>query len=392
MSYFLRYFRLFIFALIICSLLSLDFEFNLPVEAAPISHAHANSLKQKKKTIKSKIKQTHAKIVELKKKEHIEITKLSNTQVNLEQTEDQIKSCENRIKSIRVKLNKLNNRINSITKEYGQTIKLAGERLRQVYKGERITFLHLILSTKDISSFFDRVYFQKRLAIYDKQLLNELKLKTRELYQVKSNIEVQKSNYLSAINEMHSKKILLADSIQTSQGLINKLRSDRSTYEKAESDLEGQSASIEQQLRSSLGSTKFKGSLSGAFLKPIAGILTSPYGFRRHPIFGTKSFHRGVDLAASLGSPVSASNSGVVVFTGWYGGYGKVVIINHGNYKGTATSTLYAHLGSISTSIGARVTKGQRIAREGTTGYSTGPHLHFEVRLNGATTNPLGFI
>ncbi|MEI7474746.1 MAG: peptidoglycan DD-metalloendopeptidase family protein [bacterium] len=364
----------------------------LSVAAATTKQVHTSILKQKKKTIEIKKKQTHAKIVELKKKEHIEITKLSNTQVNLEKTETDIEKCQNNITNIKNKLYKLQTRINSITKEYDHTIYLAGQRLRQIYKGERITILHMIMSTRDISSFFDRLYFQKRLAVYDKNLLSELRDKTHELYAAKSNVEVQKRNYLTAIEEMNSKKRLLADSIETSQDLISKLRSDRSTYEKAENDLESQSASIEQQLRSSMGSVKYKGVVTGGFLKPIAGILTSPYGPRRHPIFGTRSFHRGVDLAAGYGAPVKASNSGVVIFTGWYGGYGKVVIINHGNVKGRSTSTLYAHLSSFSTSAGQKVSKGEVIAREGTTGYSTGPHLHFEVRLDGSTTNPLGFI
>ena len=129
-----------------------------------------------------------------------------------------------------------------------------------------------------------------------------------------------------------------------------------------------------------------------SFIRPTSGYVSSPFGWRRHPIFGSRSFHSGVDLAAPNRTPIRASNSGIVIYTGWYGGYGKVVIINHGNFKGTPTSTLYAHLSGSTVSKGQKVEKGIIVGYEGTTGYSTGPHLHFEVRLDGNPTNPLRYI
>ena len=92
-----------------------------------------------------------------------------------------------------------------------------------------------------------------------------------------------------------------------------------------------------------------------------------------------------------MGTAVKCSNSGVVTFVGWYGGYGKVVIVDHGIYKGQPLSTLYAHLSSYSVSKGQKVSRGQVIARSGSTGYSTGPHLHFEVRVNGKPVSPYSY-
>ena len=128
------------------------------------------------------------------------------------------------------------------------------------------------------------------------------------------------------------------------------------------------------------------------FIKPIAGRITSPFGYRTHPIFNSRTFHSGVDIGGQYRGAIRASNSGKVIYTGWYGGYGKVVIIDHGKINGHPTTTLYAHLDSISASNGAYVSKGQIIGREGTTGYSTGPHCHFEVRVNGKPVNPLNYI
>ena len=127
-------------------------------------------------------------------------------------------------------------------------------------------------------------------------------------------------------------------------------------------------------------------------MKPIGGSITSPFGWRTHPIFKSRSFHSGVDIAGPNYGSIKASNSGKVIYTGWYGGYGKVVIIDHGVISGNPTTTLYAHMSAIKVSNGQNVAKGQVIGLEGTTGYSTGPHCHFEVRINGRPNNPMNYI
>ena len=111
-----------------------------------------------------------------------------------------------------------------------------------------------------------------------------------------------------------------------------------------------------------------------------------------HPIFKRKIFHSGVDIGAPYGTSIKAANSGRVIFVGWYSGYGKVVIIDHGKINGIPTTTLYAHMSVTKVSKGAHVAKGTIVGKVGTTGYSTGPHLHFEVRQKGNPVNPLKFI
>ena len=127
---------------------------------------------------------------------------------------------------------------------------------------------------------------------------------------------------------------------------------------------------------------------TGRYLTPAQGPITSPFGYRIHPIFGTMRFHTGVDIGAYYGSPVLASDSGVVIDSGWLGGYGNCIIVDHGG----GYSTLYAHCSELYVSYGQSVSKGQQIAAVGSTGNSTGPHLHFEVRINGEPVDPLGFI
>jgi len=127
---------------------------------------------------------------------------------------------------------------------------------------------------------------------------------------------------------------------------------------------------------------------SGAFQRPTSGRLTSGFGHRVHPIFGTSRLHTGLDFGAPSGSPIYAAESGVVVSAGTRGGYGNATVIDHGG----GVATLYAHQSRLGVRAGQRVGRGEVIGAVGSTGYSTGPHLHFEVRINGAPVDPMGHL
>lgn len=148
----------------------------------------------------------------------------------------------------------------------------------------------------------------------------------------------------------------------------------------------------QQEQESSSGDTSGDGSSDDAgtsekFQWPANGPVTSPYGYRTHPISGERRLHAGIDIGAPNGSSIVAAEAGEVVYAGWYGGYGLATVINHGD----GIATLYAHQSSLSVATGQRVSKGQRIGAVGSTGYSTGPHLHFEVRVNGEPVDPMPY-
>ena len=172
--------------------------------------------------------------------------------------------------------------------------------------------------------------------------------------------------------------------------MIDKLQNDRLAYEKAERDLERQSSNLEVMISKTTKNSAVV--VTGGFLTPVQGRLSSPYGWRIHPKFKSRKFHTGIDIAAPMGTPIKASNAGKVIYSGWYGGYGRVVILDHGLMNGAPTTTLYAHMSRQKVAVGQVVTRGQIIGLVGSTGYSTGPHLHFEVRINGKPQNPQNYI
>lgn len=127
---------------------------------------------------------------------------------------------------------------------------------------------------------------------------------------------------------------------------------------------------------------------SGALQWPISGAVVSGFGMRVHPIFGDTRMHTGLDIDGSSGDPIGSAGSGTVIFAGWQEGYGNVVIVDHGS----GLSTVYAHMSTLGTAEGASITTGQNVGQVGSTGYSTGPHLHFEVREDGTAVNPLSYL
>lgn len=343
-----------------------------------------------KETIDLKRQNTQKKIKELKLKETREINKLYKSQGNLEVTKKELQITTQNLEDTKRKLSRLQYSLDAANAKYDKSQAEMGKRLREIYKGERISFLNVVFLAENITVLLDKIYYQQLLAKKDSDQLSALKKQVDELAEYTRQIEEQKQSVLYSMARIQNKKDKIAQDIYTSQYLIKKLQTDRKTYEQAEKELARQSDKLKKMLRSD-AKTAEKFTTTSDFILPVRGAITSPFGWRTHPIFKSRKFHSGVDIAAGMGTPVKCSNSGVVVYSGWYGGYGKVVIVSHGTYKGKPTSTLYAHLSKYNVNKGAKVTKGQVIGNVGSTGYSTGPHLHFEVRLDGSPTNPLNY-
>ena len=348
------------------------------------------AIKQKIQSNQTKMKNTREKIKTLKVKEQQEKNKLVRNQQKLETAKSNLEISENRYSSMNNKLIEMEKKYNIAAQEFGSIEEKLQQRIRQVFKNQRVGMFDLIFKAKDLSSMLDAIYFERIIIKKDYDDMVTLKTRALKLAKIRDDIAAQKQNLASTMNAIKSQKRSLQQEIAQNQNMINKLKNDRAAYERSERELARYSESLQSMLSAYSNSTVK--SATGGFLKPIGGKITSPFGWRVHPIFKSKSFHSGVDIAGPNGGGIKASNSGKVIYTGWYGGYGKVVIIDHGVINGKPTTTLYAHMSSIKVSNGQNVTKGQIIGLEGTTGYSTGPHCHFEVRINGKPNNPMNYI
>lgn len=348
------------------------------------------AIKQKLQTNQTKMKNTREKIKTLKVKEQQEKSKLIRNQQRLETAKSNLAASENRYSDMSAKLVDMQKRYSDAAAELGSTEISMKNRIRHVFKMQRVGMFDLIFKAKDLNSMLDVIYFERVIIRNDYKNMLVLKTRAAKLAKIRNDIEAQKHSIAMSMNEIKFQKKSIQQEIAQNQNMINRLKNDRAAYERSERELARQSASLQSMLSSYSNST-VKAAVGG-FMKPIGGSISSPFGWRTHPIFKSRSFHSGVDIAGPNYGSIRASNSGKVIYTGWYGGYGKVVIIDHGVISGNPTTTLYAHMSSIKVSNGQNVSKGQVIGLEGTTGYSTGPHCHFEVRINGRPNNPMNYI
>lgn len=343
------------------------------------------------KTINQKMKNTQEKIKTLKLKENQEKSKLVRNQRKKEENQANLNASKRQYSDMDNKLRAMEAEYNKSIAEFNNVDTQMKNRIRQVYKTQRRGMFELILSAKDLNSLLDVIYFERIIIKNDYKRMMALKTKSAKIAKMKKDIEAQKIYLAQTIKDINSQQVSIQRAIAENQSMINKLKTDRRAYERSERELARQSANLQNMISKSYGHSTVKVSSSG-FMKPIGGRITSPFGWRTHPIFKSRTFHSGVDIGGPNMGSIRASNSGKVIYSGWYGGYGKVVIIDHGTVNGHPTTTLYAHMSVTKVSSGQTVSKGQVIGLEGTTGYSTGPHCHFEVRINGKPNNPLNYI
>lgn len=341
-------------------------------------------------SLQVKRKQTHEKIIHLKWLENLETNKLYKNQQKLEATSTDLQQSKHQYSSAQGKLTTLEGQLDKASSDFAQLNFQMKNKIRLIYKTQRKGSFELLLSAKDFNTFLDRIYFESIILKNDYRKMMYVRQKAKQIALLKYNIEEQKRYLARSIKHINYQQQSIQHEIAKNQNMIYKLRTDRSTYERAERELARQSASIQSMISRSSANSNIR--VVSGFIKPIGGRITSPFGWRRHPIFNSRSFHTGVDIGGPNRGSVRASNAGKVIYSGWYGGYGKVVILDHGQVNGVPVTTLYAHLNSTGVSVGEYVMKGQVVGYEGTTGYSTGPHVHFEVRTDGRPNNPLNYI
>ena len=264
-----------------------------------------------------------------------------------------------------------------------------GSRLYATYVRGEQGYLDFIFTSSDFSNLMEKLQLASYIKAQDEILLTDLNNTRKILEEKRVSLEQKKSAVQLWKNQVAIKH---SANVQTQYAAESKLKDANKTVELTEKkyyELIQVSNDIESELRRNASSGSVyngNGLISGW---PNRGRISSEYGYRVHPISKSRRLHTGMDIAAPSGTAISATGKGKVIYAGWRGGYGNTVMIDHGrNKSGQNIVTLYGHMSSISAKSGQVVSKGQQIGKVGSTGNSTGPHCHYEVRLNGATVNP----
>ena len=269
--------------------------------------------------------------------------------------------------------------------------RILNKRLRDVYMHGKLNYLEVILGAKNFTDFANRLEFLKRIVSADLNLITEIRAERELILQKKQQLEVQRQQLAKLQAEAEAKKTVVENKKQDQLIVLARLQDEKALAEASYAELQATSQDIEARIRARQQQGASAGQVvhcSGVFIWPTSGPITSPFGYRIHPIFGTQIYHSGIDIGVDTGTPIMAADSGVVVEADWLGGYGYAVVIDHGN----GLSTLYGHNSELAVSPGQSVQQGQVIAYAGSTGYSTGPHCHFEVRVDGSPVDPMGYL
>jgi murein DD-endopeptidase MepM/ murein hydrolase activator NlpD len=250
----------------------------------------------------------------------------------------------------------------------------------------------MLFSSEDLSDAIRKLDAMEEISKYDTKLLDSMDEIEKEVKAAKDKIAEAKSKQEQLKNKLNNKLAELEAKKKERQRIIDGLKADIEEYKKEYDKAERAQQELKRQLANllSYAASGSKKASAGGFIWPAPSCrgISSQYGYRTHPILGTKLFHSGIDIPAQYGDRVIASKDGKVVFSGTNGGYGNCIILDHGNGQ----ATLYGHMSARLVSVGQKVIKGQQIGRVGSTGRSTGAHLHFEIMINGKHTNPLNYL
>lgn len=373
----------------------------------------AKSMSDLKNDLASKQKETNTlkKQIQDKKGDKNDATaRRQELDVEISGIEDEIDDVQAVINEKQSEINSANAKIEGLNKDIENTSKQLKARMKVMYEYGNTSYLEIIMESKGFSDLFTRVAAVQAIVKHDNSVLDKYASQVEELTAAKQLVENEKQEQVEAKQLLTGRK----DKLETLQAekdqLIKQLNNDIAALEAEEQQKEKDAQAIQNEINKALEAQKkaaaaaaakaaksgtavntavtYKG--NGKFLWPSASstTITSKFGYRIHPISGKKSLHRGIDISAPAGSNVLAAEAGVVLTAGYNGSYGNYVVINHGG----GYVTLYAHNSKLVVKAGDSVTRGQTIAKCGSTGNSTGNHIHFEVQVNGGLVNPLNYL
>lgn len=309
---------------------------------------------------------------------------------NVQVTDTQIKENEKKIRQAREQLQKLSAKLQELEYDLNKRRGSTTARLRYLQRQQLQRWWVTLLSSQDLNQFADRSRQIERIYDRDRKLLADLTKRSNQVEKQSNQVAAQRNEIELLTQKLKYQKSNIEAEAVAQQNTIDRLKSDRQALTQAEDRLAEDSRRLSQIILAKV--QPYDGLIlppgTGQLMYPTIGPVTSNFGWRTHPILGTERFHAGIDFGADFGSLIYASAQGRVIYADWYGGYGNAVIIDHGN----GMTTLYGHCSELYVKDGDAVVKGQPIAAVGSTGFSTGPHLHFELRANGEPTDPAAYL
>lgn len=355
--------------------------------SVPILADELKDAEQQKSSVDSRLDQ----VLKDKGKVKQEAKALENEKDNIEkkQAEEtrQYEEIVSELKQLEEDIELISKVVEEAQQNYDMQKEAVKTRLRVMYESTNIDFFQTLMQSRSINDFFERLEIITLISRNDKQLIESLQAskidveyKKQLMGEKKEEVSTQALEKERELNQLMASRTELDARLKSKKAELNKL-------EQQEDELLRKSNELVNVIKNLQSKKKYTGGVM-TWPVPSCTSVVSKYGMRRHPILKKNKMHTGIDIDAKSGASIVAANDGVVILAKSQSGYGNTVIIDHGG----GITTLYAHCSKILVKEGAEVKAGDNIAKVGSTGLSTGPHLHFEVRVDGVTKDPLEYV
>ena len=365
---------------------------------------------RRRKELDQKLEAYRSSIQQMKVKENDMLVRIDRSQQATEKAKQEMTVLELQIQKLQKSISTLDDEMTRANNRVNELVSGLKHRIVDISKYGTAEELLVVFSAEDAHEVLDSVYLMKKLAEYDRFLIEQLHGKKQEIELSKQTLEGHRDRLKERSRSLEQEREKYNSAIKQTNTSLNDIRRQKALAERAAKEMEDAQIAVgktimelmrQRKERDETAKKAGRGTGSVDYLKdrmvqgrgsmfdwPLRGPLSSSFGQRVHPVFKTKMFHSGIDVSAARGTPVKTAAPGEVLFEGWMRGYGQVVIIDHGrNY-----STVYAHLSSARVKEGTVVGAGAVIGAVGDTGTTTGYHLHFEVREGSTAKNPLDYL
>ncbi len=338
--------------------------------------------------VQQQIQQLEQKINSANKATKTITNEINRLDKEIAQAENQLGYLENRLETTEAELSITESELLKAEEILAEREEMLKTRIRALYERGSVSYLEVLLNARSFTDLINRLGLLKQVVYQDVSIVDSIKIERSSLVERRAYLESKQQEASSLYTQTTQARTNLSSRKAARTQKMSQVMQDKAAYEASLEKLEETEKELERLIKEAQKNSPGTVIGTGKYTWPAPGYkrITSPYGWRT--LFGKRSFHAGVDVGVPMGGKIVAVDAGTVLYSGWLGDYGQVVIIDHG--KGI--STVYAHNSVLLVKTNDTVFKGQQISKAGSTGFSTGPHLHFEYRVNGAKQNPLNYV
>lgn len=315
---------------------------------------------------------------------------LQDLDTEIAQSQEELTKINQDVDTLMTQIQENEEKLDKVQSEVDKMQSLVDARVIAMYETPKLQYLEILLTSESFTEMLGNYYNLKDLIEYDSELLETAKNQRREIATTKKILAEKKQQVVKDKQTQQKKSQVLSNVKKTREYYLSKLSKEEQDLQAQIDEYNTQVAEIEAEIKMMALNSIGPDYMGGAMTWPVPGYtsLTSLYGMRVHPITKAYKLHTGVDISAPMGATFVAAADGVVTKATFNKAYGNMVVIDHGG----GVQTLYAHGSEILVQVGQQVTKGTQVLKVGSTGYSTGPHAHFEIRINGQTVDPLEYL